>query len=99
MAIERLMFGFRMFEARHMSDTGEDKPKCGNSQLLIVLAFLHFDSRLDFASPKQPLWEGRLSHKVSPLMHLSFTDAGSLSPRPWNQKGAYQPRVHITHEL
>ena len=33
---------------------GEDDPKQGNSQLLVVFCFFHFDVRADFASPNQP---------------------------------------------
>ncbi|CAM9871434.1 unnamed protein product, partial [Sphacelaria rigidula] len=41
-----------------MGDIGGNEPKRRNNQLLIVLGIFHFDLRVDFASPNQPLFSG-----------------------------------------
>ncbi|CAN0041878.1 unnamed protein product, partial [Sphacelaria rigidula] len=58
MDIQRLMFGFRLDEAPYMGDIGDNESKRRNSQLLVVLGFLQFDLREDFASPNQALFQG-----------------------------------------
>ena len=61
MAVQRLMFGFRVHEAPHMGDMVKNEPKRLYSKLLVGLGFFHFDFRVDFASPNQPLfWGGYL---------------------------------------
>lgn len=40
--IKRPTFGFRLREAPYMGDSGGNKSKCGNPQLLLVFDFFSF---------------------------------------------------------
>ena len=58
MAVQRLMFGFRVHEAPQMGDMGENKLKGCYSEPLVGLGLFHFEFRADFAYPNQPRFVG-----------------------------------------
>ena len=60
MAVQRLIFGFRVHEAPQMGHMGETKPKGCFSKLLVGLGLFHFDFRVDFVSPNKPPFVGGL---------------------------------------
>lgn len=54
-----MMPGYRLLEAPHTGDFGENDPERGHSQLLVAHSVLHFDFRVDFPSQNRFFfWEG-----------------------------------------
>ena len=64
--MQRLMCGFRLHVAPHVSDISENEPKHWNSQLPVVLSFFRFDSCADIASSNQPLLGAGVRHCSTP---------------------------------
>lgn len=58
MVTQLMIAGFRLHDAPHMCDSGENDPKRSSLQLLDMLGFYHFDSHVGFPPQTSHFLEG-----------------------------------------